>query len=147
MKPVSIKAACKSYKTTLIKFEELVTIFGTQIAIEHGFGEEVLNDLSTRKTRYFEVLGEIIEVSISPTASKYIVGKIEFNLIIDSGKKSKDKSLLLLCYLNSDGEIAFKLDDNRVFENYFDLEESFIEMYITKVVLQKMLEHYGINTH
>jgi hypothetical protein len=144
MRKVQTIAACKSYRVTLDKFEELVIQFDKSLSKDRLCERSV----SSIKSKLFEILGETVKVSISPIAAEYIIGKVEFNLIVDPLSPSLVKRELLQLYLNSRGEFGFELDSNNHFVYSSELqEESDVELYITNVVLKNLLGIFDVETY
>jgi hypothetical protein len=143
MREVNVITACKNYRTTLDKFEELAKLFEKDI-LQHGIG---IRDASTDKTKSFLVLSEIVEASISPAPAAYIMGKIEFNLIIDPLAKPIEKKRLLQLHLDENGGFGLELSSSGHLTKGSDLEDvGTVTAYVTKAVLQEMLKYFDINT-
>lgn len=144
MTMVSVFAACKSYKKTLDNFEILTEQF-QKVIYDKELGQCCV---STIKTKKFILLGEIIEISISPTQAEYIIGKVEFNLIIDPQSKSVQKQELMTLYIDSSGACSLNLSESKSFKGIFSIEEpGEVETYVTKAVLKNFLAHFGIDTY
>jgi hypothetical protein len=144
MREVNVINACKNYRNILDKFEELAKLFETDI-LKHGIG---IRDVSTDKTKSFLVLGEIVEASISPVSAAYIMGKIEFNLIVDPLTKPIEKIILLQLHLDENGVFGLELSSSGHLAQGSDLEDvGTVRAYVTKAVLQKMLKYFDITTY
>ncbi len=143
MRTVSVFAACKSYRETLKHFDTLVEKFQEYLSV-NSFGNSSVNT----KVKQFQVLGETVEVSITPMASEFIIGNVEFKLILDRRDKPFNKKTLLQIYLNSKGDFGLELNEKNELIYASNIEAgNDTDLYITLVVLKNLLDHFGIQTH
>ncbi|MBS0043373.1 hypothetical protein KFE26_13840 [Shewanella sp. M16] len=144
MAKVGVFSACKSYKKTLENFGLLIDEFNRCI-VEKEFGE---CSKSTTKIKTFIILGETVEISISPISAEFIIGKVEFNLIVDPLSKPIQKHELMTLYVDSSGRCDLNLPESGRLLGSFGLDEpSDVEEYVTKVVLKSFLTHFGVETY